>query len=75
MIHQNILNNVIKPEKVFLNISTKNRFVITKVEGDTIHCRAFTKLKRGQAATPVDYTIQYKLFVLYLENETFKVLE
>jgi hypothetical protein len=80
MIHPNILNHIIKPEKVFLNTLTNTKFVITSIQSETIHCRAFTKLKRGAASSQVEFTLSYNLFVSYLEDSlnkpaTFKVLE
>jgi len=80
MIHPNILKNIIKPEKVFLNTLTNTKLAITKEENEIFNCRAMAKLKRGSAATPVEFILTYNLFVSYLTDSpskpaTFRVLE
>lgn len=80
MIHPNILKNLIKPGKVFINTLTNVKFTITKIENDLVYCKANAKLKRGAATTPIEFTLNYNLFVSYMEDHinkpaTFRVIE
>jgi len=80
MINEKILSNIIKVDKVFLNTLTGAKFRIIEVDNDRVTCLTSTKLKRGHVATPVEFSLPYKLFATYLEETekkeaTFKVIE
>ena len=67
MKHPNILKNLIKPQALFMNALTNQKFMVVKVEDGKVFCRTMSKLKRGQAKTPVEFTLDYELFGKYLE--------
>ncbi len=80
MINPNILKNLVKPYRVFVNTITGAKFMIEKIENGIITFKVSAKLKRGHSPTPVEYNLSYDTFVASLEwdglkEPTFVVLE
>ena len=54
-----------KVGSIFLNTQINQKFSVISISDDKVTCRILSKLKRGQIKTPVEFTLNKRLFEDY----------